>query len=98
MATTIREKPEIRDLGPRPTNGALKAEPVPSAREIERKALTHTVWTLGDCIRVEEPTLEEGGWKVVLRSEDATEEIGALYFDLSGVLDESRSTTRATLG
>ena len=98
MATTIRQKPETRDAGSRPANGTLRAASTPNAREIERKAFTHTVWTLGDCIRVEEPIREDLGWKVELRSEDGSEVIGALYFDEAGVLDESRSTTRATLG
>jgi hypothetical protein len=74
------------------------ADAVIDARAIHRKALTHTVWTLGDCIRVEDPVRSENDWRVDLRSEDGCEHIGALYFDLLGELDERRSTNREPLG
>jgi hypothetical protein len=98
MATTIRQEPDIRQAQAREANGSLKATAELDARAIRRKALTHTVWTLGDCIRVEVPVREGEGWKVDLRSEDGSESIGTLFFDLGGDLDENRSTNRETLG
>jgi hypothetical protein len=98
MATTIRQEPGIRKSQAREANGSSMATTELDARAIRRKALTHTVWTLGDCIRVEVPVREGDGWKVDLRSEDGSQSIGILYFDLGGDLDENRSTNRETLG
>ena len=75
----------------------LELIPLPDAEEIQRLASRHTVWSLGDCIRVALPRWSEGVWIVDLLSHDGREHIGSLFYDAHGHLDDARSTTRETL-
>jgi broad specificity phosphatase PhoE len=66
-------------------------------RDIQRKALRHTIWKLGDAIRVSWPAWTGEDWRVVLKSFDGAEEIGELYLDTGGEVLAGKSTTRDTL-
>lgn len=70
---------------------------LPGPEEIQNRALRHTLWKLGDMIRVGWPQRVAGEWKVDLLSPGANELIGCLFYDARGQLIEGRSTTRATL-
>jgi hypothetical protein len=76
---------------------AVAKVPLPDAAEIQRLALRHTVWSLGDCIRIAWPRFVDDEWIVVLHPLDSDESIGTLYYDTHGKLDTERSTARETL-
>src|SRR5262245_39039191 len=61
---------------------------LPNAREIQHRALRHTVWKLGMAIRIAQPRWVENEWLVILLSADEQEEIGELYYDAHGQLIE----------
>jgi hypothetical protein len=71
--------------------------PLPDADEIHREASRHVVWSLGMRIAVGVPRWSDGCWVVDLFSADGCQQIGTLFYDAHGQLDEERSTTRKTL-
>ncbi|MBI3911097.1 MAG: hypothetical protein HY320_09215 [Armatimonadetes bacterium] len=71
---------------------------LPGPREIQKEALRHTIWHLGDAIRVGRPQWQAGEWVVDLWSVDRQERIGQLYLDAHGQVIQEKSTTRETLG
>jgi hypothetical protein len=71
--------------------------PLPRSEEIHHRAVRHTVWTLGDMIRIGRPEMIAGEWMVELWSPDDARCIGRLYFDVRGELIADKSSTRNTL-
>jgi len=77
--------------------GLLELIPLPGSEEIHREAARHVVWSLGMRIAVSVPRWQDGAWVVDLFAADGEEQIGVLFYDPHGHLDQERSTTRETL-
>ena len=71
---------------------------LPGSDEIHHRAVRHTVWKLGDMIRVARPEVVSDEWVVDLWSHDNSRRIGRLYFDSHGELIADKSSTREALG
>lgn len=92
--TVPREVLEGAGIAP---GGLLELIPLPGVDEIHREASRHVVWSLGMRIAVRVPRWDDGVWVVDLFSADDRDQIGILFYDAHGQLDELRSTTRETL-
>ena len=89
---------ELEEAGIEP--GALvelQWSALPGPKEIQRRASKHTVWKLGDAIRVTWPQWIGNEWRVDLLSMDGQEQIGQLFYTPQGELEETRSTDATTL-
>jgi hypothetical protein len=86
----------LREAGIEPGQ-IVEVVALPGPEQIQRLALRHCVWKLGDAIRVAWPQLAGDAWRVNLLSHDGGEQIGTLYYDPHGELIPGKSTTRETL-